>query len=186
MLRFFTRTWWTVALRGLLAVIFGVLALIWPQATVQALVLIFGVYVLFDGLFTTISAVVERRRYQRWGWVLVGGLLGIAIGVLALLWPDITAVALLYLIAANAILTGIFELVNAVELRRHIEGEWLLGLGGLLSVVFGVLLVVWPASGLMALTWLIGAYAVVFGVLLIVLGFKLRGLRRVVEASHVA
>ena len=183
MLRLLRRHWWVIALRGLLAVIFGLLALIWPEITVQVLVIIFGAYAVVDGLFTAIAAVRGRERCPGWGVMLLGGVLGIIVGVLTFIWPQITAVVLLTFIAIYGIVTGIIEIVNAIQLRKQLEGEWMLGLSGLLSVIFGVLLIVWPASGLVAVTWLIGAYALILGVMLIGLGFRLRGLYQTAQQA---
>jgi len=173
MLKVFTRHWWVLVLRGLLAVIFGLLALIWPSITVNALVLLFGAYAVVDGIFSIVAGLGRRRSFLP----ILGGLLSIVLGILAWLWPQATAVALLYIIAAYALLTGIFELINAVELRKVLANEWLLVVSGILSIVFGILLVIWPAAGLMTMAWLIGTYALIFGILLIWLGFRLRGLR---------
>jgi uncharacterized membrane protein HdeD (DUF308 family) len=173
MLNVFTRHWWVLALRGLLAVIFGLLALIWPDITVRVLVVFFGAYAIVDGIFAVIAGLGRRRSLLP----VLGGLLGIVIGILVWLWPETTAIVLLYLIAAYAVLTGIFELINAIELRKVLENEWLLAVSGVLSIGFGILLVIWPAAGLVTIAWLIGIYAIIFGVLLIGLGFRLRGLR---------
>lgn len=181
MLKLLTRNWWLVALRGLLAVIFGVLALIWPQITLSALVILFGVYILIDGIFTVISALRDREQYVHWGLLLLEGLAGIAIGVLTFIWPGITALVLLYLIVAWALVTGVLEIIAAFQLRKEIENEWLLGLGGVASLVFGVLALIWPASGALAIVWIIGIYAIIFGVVLIALGFRLRNLHQKAE-----
>jgi uncharacterized membrane protein HdeD (DUF308 family) len=175
MLDLLTRNWWLVALRGLLAILFGILALVWPQVTLEALILFFGAYALLDGLFTLFSALTARRRYEQWIRWVVFGLLGFVLGLLVLVWPRATSLVLVFLIAARALLVGVFEIIAAVELRREITGEWLLGLSGILSVAFGVLLLIWPGSGIVALAWLIGIYAILFGVLLVVLAFRLRG-----------
>ena len=173
MLNVFTRHWWVLALRGLLAVIFGLLALIWPDITVRVLVVFFGAYAIVDGIFAVIAGLGRRRSLLP----VLGGLLGIVIGILVWLWPETMAIVLLYLIAAYAVLTGIFELIYAIELRKVLENEWLLAVSGVLSIGFGILLVIWPAAGLVTIAWLIGIYAIIFGVLLIGLGFRLRGLR---------
>lgn len=183
MLDLLTRTWWLLALRGALAILFGILALVWPNITLQALIIFFGAYALVDGLFTLFSALTARDRYGRWGRLALIGLLGFALGLLALVWPKTTGLVLLYLIAARALLVGLFEIIAAVELRRAIPGEWLLGLSGILSVVFGVLLSIWPGSGAVAIAWLIGIYAILFGMLLIVLAFRLRGWFRMGPAA---
>ncbi len=174
MLKEVTRYWWAVALRGLAAVLFGIAAFVWPGITLAALVLLFGAYALVDGIFSLLHAFGPETGF-RWPFAL-GGLAGIAAGITTLVWPGITAIVLLYLIAAWAVVTGILEIVEAVRLRKVIENEWLLGLGGLASVLFGGILAFVPGAGALAMIWLIGAYAVVFGVLLIALGFRLRSL----------
>jgi uncharacterized membrane protein HdeD (DUF308 family) len=176
MLRLLSRHWWVLALRGLLAVVFGLLALIWPTTTVRLLVILFGVYALVDGLFSLYSALVNRRRRGGWWLLLVEAVAGVGVGILAFVWPQITALAFLYLIAAWAMVTGVLELVAAFQLRRQVEGEWVLALAGIVSIVLGLLLALRPGSGLVAVVWFVGAYAIVFGILLIVLGFRLRGL----------
>src|ERR671921_1059528 len=170
-----SRNWWLLALRGLAAMVFGVLAFVWPGITLWALVLLFGAYMLVDGIFAIVAAVRAAGREARWWLLLIEGVLGVLAGLVAALWPGLSALALLYFIAAWAIVTGIFEIVGAIRLRREIEGEWALILGGALSVLFGVLLIVIPApAGILSLVWLIGAYAVAFGVLLLILAFRLR------------
>ena len=171
-----SRNWWLVALRGLAAIVFGVLAFVWPAITLWALVLLFGAYMLVDGVFAIVAAVRAAGREARWWLLLIEGVLGVLAGLVAAFWPGLTALALLYFIAAWAIVSGILEIAGAIRLRREIEGEWALGLSGALSLLFGVLLVVIPApAGLLSLVWLIGAYALAFGVLLLVLAFRLRG-----------
>jgi len=178
LLRLLSRHWWVLALRGLLAVIFGILALIWPATTVRVLVILFGIYAIVDGLFSLLSALANRRRQGAWWLLLIEALAGIAAGILALIWPQVTAFVLLYLIAAWAILTGVLQLIVAFRLRRQVEGEWFLVLAGAVSIILGLLLAFQPGSGLIAVVWFIGAYAIVFGILLIVLGFRLRALRQ--------
>lgn len=176
-----TRYWWVLALRGAFAVLFGVLAFAWPGVTLSALVLLFGAYALVDGVFALVHAAAGGAGV-RWPLALEG-LVGVLAGLGTLAWPEITALALLYLIAAWAIVTGLLEVVGAIRLRRVIDDEWLLGLSGLASVVFGVLLVLWPGAGALAVVWLIGSYAVVFGVLVIALAFRLRSIGQPVDGS---
>ncbi|HMD82141.1 MAG TPA: HdeD family acid-resistance protein [Anaerolineales bacterium] len=166
------QNWWTLALRGLAAVIFGILAYIWPDITFTVLVLLFGAYALWDGVFALIGA-FRTQGERRWMLVLEG-LVGIAAGLVTFFWPGAATLAILTIIAAWAIITGIFEIIAAIRLREEIEGEWFLLLSGLLSVLFGIALAIWPAAGLVAVTWMIGAYAIIFGILLIGLGFRLR------------
>jgi uncharacterized membrane protein HdeD (DUF308 family) len=164
--------WWTLVLRGVAAVIFGILAYVWPGITFTVLVLFFGAYALWDGVFALIAA-FRTQAERRWPLVLEG-LVGIAAGVLTFIWPGAATLALLIIIGAWALVTGIFEIVAAIRLREEIEGEWLLLVSGLLSVLFGIAIAIWPAAGLVAVTWLIGAYSIIFGILLMVLGFRLR------------
>lgn len=175
MLEALTRNWWAVALRGVFAVIFGLLALIWPHITVLALVALFGAYCLVDGVIALGTAFFGGAEAAgRRTWLAVEGVAGIIAGIITFAWPGITALVLLWLIAFWALVTGIMEIVAAIRLRRELQGEWLLILSGALSVVFGILLMVWPASGALALIVLIGIYALIFGVDLIVLGLRLR------------
>lgn len=178
MLNVLGRHWWVLALRGLLAVLFGVMAIVWPGTTVRVLVILFGIYALVDGLFELFSALATRPRGGGWWLLLLEAVAGIAAGVLAFIWPETTALVLLYLIAAWAILSGVLELIAAFQLRREVEGEWVLALAGAISVIVGLLLALRPVSGLVAVAWFVGGYAIVFGVLLILLGFRLRTLHR--------
>ena len=180
-----SRNWWALALRGLAAIIFGILAFVWPGITLWALILLFGAYMLVDGVFAIVAAARVAGEAARWWLLLVEGILGVLAGIVAFVWPDLTALALLYFVAAWAIVTGIFEIVGAIRLRREIEGEWALILGGALSVLFGVLLVaVGPGVGLLSLVWLIGVYAVAFGVLLLILAFRVRNERSTEARVH--
>ena len=183
MLEKITHNWWLYAVRGLVAVLFGILAFIWPEQTVQALVLVFGAFALVDGIFAIIAGIASYRYFDRWWAMLLEGVAGVVIGLLTFFWPTITGLALLYMIAAWALITGIFEIVAAIQLRRLIVGEWMLILGGLLSILFGVLLFVFPAAGAVSVIWVIGIYAIVFGISEIILAFRLYGLRREFEPA---
>ena len=170
------RNWWTFVLRGVVAILFGILAFMRPGITLDALVLLFAFWALFDGVFALISSIGAAEAREPWWPLVLIGLLGIAAGVLALRWPGITALALLFIIAYWSIFRGILEIVAAVRLRDLIPGEWRLVFGGLASVVFGALLVIYPGAGILAVIWLIGIYAVIFGIAFLMLGFHLKGL----------
>jgi uncharacterized membrane protein HdeD (DUF308 family) len=164
-----------LALRGLLAILLGVLALSRPGATGAALIYLFGAYAFFDGIFAIVASVRIAQLEERWWPMLAVGLVGIAIGVLAFVNPGATAVAIVYTVAAWAVLTGLLEVIAAFRLRKVITGEWMLAVAGLLSIAFGVLIGLRPDAGLLSLIWVIGAYAIIFGVLLVWLSIRLRG-----------
>jgi len=170
----FKLNWWLLALRGLVAVLFGVLAFMWPGATLITLVWLFGAFALVNGILSLVLATKAPKGYPKVGSLILGGLLGILAGLLAFVMPGITALGLLILIAAWAIVTGIMELVAAVKLRKIINNEWLLVLAGIASVVFGVLLLFQPAAGALVLIWWIGAWALLSGILLMILAFRMR------------
>jgi uncharacterized membrane protein HdeD (DUF308 family) len=168
------KNWGWIALRGAAAVIFGVLAFAWPVKALFVLVLFFGAYALVEGVFALVMAFrVRDGGRPMWTFVVIG-LLGIAAGVVTFFWPGITALALLTLIAVWAFFMGIFQIAAAIRLRKEITHEWLLGLSGLLSVVFGVAMLARPVEGMIAIVWVIAAYSIVFGILLLVLGFRLK------------
>jgi uncharacterized membrane protein HdeD (DUF308 family) len=171
-----TRNWWLVTLRGVIAILFGILAWIWPGITLLALVVLWGVYSIADGVLSLVTAFRWRDSGKPLWPLIIVGLAGIAAGIIAFMWPQITALVLLMFIAAWAIVIGIFQIVTAIRIRKEIENEWLLGLSGLVSVIFGVLMIASPGAGAIAVVWLIGAYAVFFGILLIALSFRLKRL----------
>ena len=175
-MRVLARNWWALALRGALAILFGILAIVWPGLTLTALVILFGAYALADGVFAII-AFLRGDGFQEGRWpLLVEGIVGVIAGILVIVWPGLSALALLFVIAGWSIVTGIFEIAAAVALRREIENEWLLGLGGLVSVIFGILIAIFPGEGALALAWIIGIYAIVFGVLFIGLALRLHSI----------
>jgi uncharacterized membrane protein HdeD (DUF308 family) len=172
------KNWWVFVLRGVLAVLFGVFTFINPAVSLASLILVYGAYALIDGVTSAIGAFANRRQGSGFPWsVLLIGLIGIATGVVTFMYPGLTALVLLYFIAAWFIVRGIFEIVLAIQLRKEIEGEFWLGLAGLLSVLFGVLLFARPGVGALAVLWMIGIFAILMGIMFILLGFKLKGLR---------
>ena len=174
MLGMASRNWWVFVLRGVLAILFGIVAWVWPGLTVSALVILFGAYAFVNGIFAVFAGIASFGENRRWWAELLVGIAGIILGILTFFWPGVTALALLYLIAAWAIVSGVFEIGAAIELRKAIDNEWLLGIGGVVSVIFGLILIFFPGSGAISLVWVIGIYAIIFGVLLIALGFRLR------------
>jgi len=177
LLRALAKNWWLMTLRGVCAVLFGVLALTWPHITLAALVLLFGVYAMADGLISLYAAIRGDTPVSRW-WLALVGALGVGAGLAAFFMPGATALVLLYLIAAWAILVGALEIIGAIRLRKEINDEWMLILSGLLAVAFGAILFMRPAAGALAITLLIGAFAIVLGVMMIMFSLRLR------NASH--
>src|SRR5712692_10172882 len=180
-----SRNWWVLALRGAIGVLFGLMALAWPGITLEVLVLFFGAWALIDGIFAIAAALRGQTGQPRW-MLLLEGVVGILVWLVAFLAPEVVALAFVYLIGAWALVTGLFEIGAAIHLRKEIQGEWILALSGILSVVFGIVIAIWPGAAALAFVWLIGAYAIIFGVLLIVLAFKLRGRAQTMQAPAAA
>jgi uncharacterized membrane protein HdeD (DUF308 family) len=178
MLKQMTQNWWAVLLRGAVAILFGALALVWPGPTLEILVLFFGAYVLVDGIFAIIAAVTHRTGHDRWWVLLLEGLVGIGAGIITFLLPTVATLALIYLISIWAIVTGVLEIIVAIGLRKEIQGEWLLAIGGIVSLILGVLLLIFPSAGEVTIIWLVGVYAIIFGAMLLGLGLRLRKLAK--------
>jgi uncharacterized membrane protein HdeD (DUF308 family) len=178
-------SWWALALRGAVAILFGILALAFPPAAMAALVLLYGAWAIADGIFILIAAFRMSHEGERWGWLVFEGAVSIACGVLAFVWPGLTALVLVILIAAWSVVTGIAEIAAAIRLRKVIHNEWLLGLSGVLSIAFGILLFVFPAAGLLAIAVWIGAFAILFGALMVGLAFRLRAWIRGGHAAEI-
>ncbi|MCB1485744.1 MAG: HdeD family acid-resistance protein [Hyphomicrobiaceae bacterium] len=167
------RNWWLILLRGILAIIFGVLTFIWPGLTLFTLVIFYGAFALLDGIFALVAAVTKGAPAPRW-WLAIVGLLGIGAGVVTLMWPGITGLVLLYFIAGWAIASGIFEIIGAIRLRKEIDDEWMLIASGVLAVIFGLLILAFPGAGALGLAFAIGGFAVVYGGLLVAFALRLR------------
>ena len=171
------RHWWVPVIRGIAAIVFGIIAFTHPVMAIATLVLFFGAWVLIDGIFRIFGAIKHRGSDSDWAWQLVIGLIGIIVGLLTFHAPQVTALALVIYVAAWALMIGASEIVLAIKMRREIKGEWFLILMGLASIVFAVLLLWNPIAGAAAVIWLIAWYAVVLGILAIFFGFRLRSLR---------
>src|SRR5262245_60271037 len=169
------RNWWALLIRGLAAIVFGLIAFFAPGVTVAALVILFGAYALVDGVFAIIAGLRAAQRHERWWPLALEGVVDIIAGIIVFLLPAAAVLGLLYLISAWSIVTGVFRIAAAIRLRRQIEGEWLLILNGVFSVLFGLVIFLFPGVGLITVVWIIGMYAIVFGILLVALGFRLRG-----------
>jgi uncharacterized membrane protein HdeD (DUF308 family) len=165
--------WWWLVVRGLAAIAFGVLAFAWPALTLLLLIALFAAYAIVTGAAAIIGA-LRNRDDRGWWLVLLLGVVSLAAGVVAFFYPGITALALIIVIGVNAVCSGVLDIAMAVRLRREIQGEWLLGLAGVVSILFGVLAIALPGAGALALVWLISAYAIAIGALFVVLGFRLR------------
>jgi uncharacterized membrane protein HdeD (DUF308 family) len=173
--------WGWVVLRGVVAILFGLLAFSHPGAITLGLILTFGAYAFIGGISAIVSAARRERAGASWGALLAEGLLGIAVAVMAVLWPATSALAFIWVIGFWAVVTGVLEIATAIHMRKVIEHEWTLGLAGALSIAFGLLMLFRPVVGGLAIVWWLGAYAMVFGVLMVVLGFKLRGVNKQFE-----
>jgi len=172
MLDLLTRNWWTLALRGVFAVVFGLIALAWPGMTLLALVVLFGLYVLADGVLAVITSLAERAK--GWGWLLLEGVLLLLVGIAVFRWPGNMTLALLLLIAFRALIVGVAEIATAIGLRKQLEGEWVLALSGVVSILFALVILSRPGVGALAIVWLTGIYAIIYGVLMIALAFRLK------------
>jgi uncharacterized membrane protein HdeD (DUF308 family) len=167
------KNWWMLLLRGVAAIIFGVLAFAWPGMTLLTLIMFYGAFALIDGVLAVVAAITGGAPAPRW-WLAIVGLLGIATGLLVFMMPGLTALVLLYFIAGWAIATGVFQIIGAIRLRKEIDDEWYLILGGVVSVLFGIGVMMAPGAGALALLWIIGIYAVVIGVIMVGLAFRLK------------
>jgi uncharacterized membrane protein HdeD (DUF308 family) len=171
---FYLRSWWVPALRGIIGILFGVLALMWPGLTLLTLVALFSAYALLGGIASVIGAIGHRRFDDDWWLPLLLGLVSIGAAIVAVVNPVLTTLVLVMVIAANALVTGVLDIVSAVRLRRDLAGEWLLALSGIASVVFGALVFMYPLAGAIALVWMVSVYAIVTGVLLLSLAVRAR------------
>jgi uncharacterized membrane protein HdeD (DUF308 family) len=177
MVAMLARDWWALALRGLLAIVFGLIAWVWPGLTMAVLVLLFGLYAFSDGIFTLITAIRARHTMHSYWVFILEGVLGIVAGLVVFFSPAVGALALYFLVAGWALATGVLEIYAAIRLRKVLRDEIWLGLTGVVSIALGVLMLLQPAAGLLAVVWMIGSYAIVFGALMMAFAFRMRSLR---------
>jgi uncharacterized membrane protein HdeD (DUF308 family) len=177
-----SRIWWAMALRGVLAILFGVIALFYSGRTLLALIYVFGVFAVLGGIAAIVAAVRAGEAHLRWGWLAFAGIVGVAAGIVSFVWPGITALAVVLLVAVWAIVLGVAEIAFALQWPDTLAHPWLAALSGALSVVFGILLAVWPRAGAISLTWLLGIYAILYGATLLYYGYRLQALRHEVSA----
>ncbi len=171
------QNWWVIALRGVFAILFGLIALFMPGVTILALVLLFAAYMLVDGVLAIVAAVRAARRHERWGWMILEGVVDLIAGGIAVVWPLITVIAFVYLMGVWAIVSGALLFIAGFRLNLE-HGRWLMKLGGIISIIWGILLILWPLVGALVLTWWMAGYALFFGVALLVLAFRLRSRRQ--------
>jgi uncharacterized membrane protein HdeD (DUF308 family) len=174
MLNALAKCWWVLLLRGIAAILFGVLAFVWPGLTLVTLVLLYGAFALVDGVLSLIAAFSGSAKPVPTWWLVVVGVIGIAAGIVTFLWPGITAILLVLFIGAWALVHGIFEIIGAIQLRKEIDNEWMLILGGALSVLFGVVVLIAPGAGALGLIWAIATYSILFGITFVALALRLR------------
>lgn len=170
------QNWWAIALRGVFAIIFALIAFFWPGATLLSFVLIFSAYMLVDGIFAIVAAVRAASANQRWGLLALGGVADILAGIVAFIWPGLTLLFFVTLLAVWSLVTGVLTIMAAFKLNPEYGRGWLV-FSGIVSVLFGIALLIAPLTGAVVLTWWLGAYALLFGITLLVLGFKLKGRR---------
>lgn len=176
------RNWWAVALRGVFAIIFALIAFLWPDATILSFVLFFSAYMLVDGVFGIVAGIRAAAQHERWGLLILEGVLNILVGILAFLMPGLTVVFFVTLLAVWSLITGVLMIVAAFKLSPDFGRGWLI-FSGLVSVLFGVALLIAPLIGAVVLTWWLGAYAMIFGIALIILAFKLRSRKEELTGS---
>src|SRR5258705_292769 len=177
------KCWWLLLLRGIAAILFGVLAFVWPGLTLVTLVLLYGAFALVDGVVSLIAAFTGSPKPAPTWWLIVVGLLGIAAGIVIFVWPGMSALLLILFAGAWALVHGIFEIIGAIQLRKEIDNEWMLILGGALSVLFGLIVLIAPGAGALGLIWAIAAYSIVFGILFVALALRLKNHRHAPAAA---
>jgi uncharacterized membrane protein HdeD (DUF308 family) len=177
------RMWEALAIRGLIALIFGILCFVWPGMTIRVLIFIFGFFALADGILALLGFFRAVKEGSGWGSLLFEAIVGIVVGLIVVFYPGLSAIALVYWIAAWAIVTGIFEIIVAIRIRKEVKGEWVMVVSGIVSILFGLILFSRPGVGALAVVWIIGIYAIVFGVLMLGLAVRARKVTKELEAT---
>ncbi|TQF69074.1 HdeD family acid-resistance protein [Rhodococcus spelaei] len=173
-LRIAKDVWWMLLVRGIVAVIFGIVAIAWPHATVKVLIVVVGVFWIVDGVTSAVRAIQARKVVQSWVWWLAAAVVSVAAGIVLFAWPALTALAFAYLMGFWAILVGILEVIGAFQVMAN-GGQWIGAMvAGVLAVLFGLVLLIWPGSGITGLMWLVGGFAILFGILFLVSAFQVR------------
>jgi uncharacterized membrane protein HdeD (DUF308 family) len=183
MLHALAKAWWLLLIRGIAAIVFGVLAFVWPGLTLVTLVLFYGAFALVDGVIALIAAFAGSAKPMPAWWLVVVGILGIGAGIATFVMPGLTAILLILFIGAWALVHGIFEIIGAIQLRKEIDNEWMLILSGAISVLFGLIVLIAPGAGALGLIWAIAAYSIVFGISFIALSLRLRNHRHEAAAA---
>jgi uncharacterized membrane protein HdeD (DUF308 family) len=174
MLDLMARSWWVWVVRGICGIVFGAMAIAWPGITLEVLVILYGAYALADGVIALVALVTGRRGAAPVGLLLFEAIVGIGAGIVAFAYPGITLLVLVFLMATWAIMTGVVEIAAAIRLRKEIQGEFWLGLSGVISILFGVIVAAQPITGELFLAYMVGFYAILFGVFFLMLGLRLR------------
>jgi uncharacterized membrane protein HdeD (DUF308 family) len=177
------RMWGALAIRGLVALIFGILCFVWPGMTIRVLIFIFGFFALADGIFSLLGFFRAVKEGGGWGSLLFEAIVGIAVGLIVIFYPGLSAIALVYWIAAWAIVTGTFEIIVAIRIRKEVKGEWVMVVSGIVSILFGLILFSRPGVGALAVVWIIGVYAIVFGVLMLALAVRAKKVAKELDSA---
>ncbi len=174
MIELFTKNWWTFTLRGLLAIAFGILALVWPGATIAVLAIFLGIYLLLGGIFAVVAGLATSGKNSRWWTLVLEGLAGIILGLVALFFPGLTEEIIVFMVAIWAVVVGFLEISSAFQIRHEIANEVIMIISGLLAVIMGILLFVFPIGGVVSIVWIIGVFSIAFGIALILLSLRMR------------
>ena len=183
MLELVARSWWVYIVRGVLALVFGLFAYLNPAITMKILLIFFGIFIFIEGLLAIVGSIAGRKYSDIWWLVLLEGIAGVIIGVITFTRPAVTGMVLIVFVALWAIWSGLFRIITAIRLRKELDSEWLLIFGGIISILFGVMLFAHPGAGIVAIAWLIGFFASMSGILMITFGIKARKFQKEAGSS---